>query len=145
MPSWSVRQFLPLATSLLLIVPCAQTVRTSSLTAISTRCVLHACSRDAPTDPQLPQVFRLAPLLYLEMLLELPPASYPILLLVRKMLSLVRRLSMSTKMQSDDDTLTMIRFLRRSPSSASRYPACAACTGRSSSSVAHLVPIHARS
>uniref|UniRef100_A0A0K3CRH5 FGENESH: predicted gene_21.4 protein n=1 Tax=Rhodotorula toruloides TaxID=5286 RepID=A0A0K3CRH5_RHOTO len=36
----------------------------------------------------LPQVFRLAPLLYLEMLLELPPASYPILLLVRKMLSL---------------------------------------------------------
>lgn len=34
------------------------------------------------------EVFRLAPLLYLEMLLELPPASYPILLLVRKMLSL---------------------------------------------------------
>lgn len=69
-------------------MPSWSTVRTSSLTAISTRCVLHACSRDAPTDPQLPQVFRLAPLLYLEMLLELPPASYLILLLVRKMLSL---------------------------------------------------------
>ncbi|BGP26653.1 hypothetical protein JCM10295v2_005606 [Rhodotorula toruloides] len=34
------------------------------------------------------EVFRLAALLYLEMLLELPPTSYPILLLVRKMLSL---------------------------------------------------------
>lgn len=35
------------------------------------------------------EVFRLAALVYLEMLLELPPTSYPILLLVRKMLSLV--------------------------------------------------------
>ncbi|GAA5993511.1 hypothetical protein JCM10908_000625 [Rhodotorula pacifica] len=34
------------------------------------------------------EVFRLAALVYLEMLLELPPTSYPILLLVRKMLSL---------------------------------------------------------
>jgi hypothetical protein len=36
------------------------------------------------------EVFRLAALVYLHMLLELPPTSYPILLLVRKMLSLVR-------------------------------------------------------
>ncbi|GAA5879998.1 hypothetical protein JCM3774_005471 [Rhodotorula dairenensis] len=34
------------------------------------------------------EVFRLAALVYLNMLLELPPTSYPILLLVRKMLSL---------------------------------------------------------
>lgn len=46
------------------------------------------------------EVFRLAALVYLHMLLELPPTSYPILLLVRKMLSLVRLRFLSRSLEA---------------------------------------------
>ena len=54
--------------------------------------LLNRCSERPDLEPHryFHEVFRLAALVYLHMLLELPPTSYPILLLVRKMLSLVR-------------------------------------------------------
>jgi len=74
------------------------------------------------------ETFRLAALLYCEMLLEQPPRALTVLLLVRKMLTLVRRcvecwLSFESRLA---DPLPC--HPRRSSSSTTRFPGCPRCT-----------------